>query len=119
MLVDSRGTIIMTVYVDDLIVTASSDELFVWFETELAKYYEYTNQGEVRYCLGVEFVKSEDGKRLTLIQRKYVKEILERFDFKGKKPVKLQWILNLNFLLKIVQRKLILFCRKSIELNSC
>ena len=80
--------LLLTTYVDDIVATASNPELFVWFETELGKRFEYTNQGDLNWCLGVEFSKSSDGRCLILSQQKYSKEILERFGMSNVKAMK-------------------------------
>ena len=80
---DDDHVLVITVYVDDLVCTSDSDGMFTWFEDELAKQFEYTNQGEISYCLGVEFLKSLDDKILTMCQRKYSQDLLVRFGMTG------------------------------------
>mmetsp|Transcript_55929 Transcript_55929/g.117024 ORF Transcript_55929/g.117024 Transcript_55929/m.117024 type:complete len:2321 (-) Transcript_55929:82-7044(-) len=77
--IEQVSVIILTVYVDDLIVAASSSVEFVWFEGALGKCFEFTTQGKLKYCLGVEFILSEDSRYLTLTQQGYSKKILDRF----------------------------------------
>ena len=42
------------------------------------KCFEFTTQGKLKDCLGVEFIWSEDSRYLTLTQQGYSKKILER-----------------------------------------
>ena len=80
--------IMLTIYVDDIIVAANMNDLFQWFEGEIGKHFEYTTPGKILFCLGVEFLKSDDGRYLTLSQRKYAKEVVERFGFNSGKASK-------------------------------
>lgn len=86
---DDQGyELLLAVYVDDILATTPSDELFQWFVGKLGDRFEYTYQGEASYCLGVEFIRSENGKFLTLSQQKYAKNLLTRFGMTDCKGVK-------------------------------
>ena len=43
-----------------MIVAASGTADFIWFEDKLGRKFEYTTQRRLKYCLGVEFVLSDD-----------------------------------------------------------
>ena len=77
--IQQKSVIMLTIYVDDLIVAASGPAQFTWFETKLGERFEFTTQGRLKYCLGVEFQLSDDSRYLTLTQRAYALKILEKF----------------------------------------
>ena len=82
LLIDGKevdSVIMLTIYVDDLIVAAFGNAEFIWFEDKLWSKFEYTTQGRLKYCLGVKLVLSDDLVYLTLTQCGYAKKILEKF----------------------------------------
>ena len=73
------SVIMLTIYVDDLIVAASGNAEFIWFEDKLGGKFEYATQGRFKHCLRVESVLSDDSVYLTLTQCGYAKKFLEKF----------------------------------------
>uniref|UniRef100_A0A803KNI7 Reverse transcriptase Ty1/copia-type domain-containing protein n=1 Tax=Chenopodium quinoa TaxID=63459 RepID=A0A803KNI7_CHEQI len=75
------------VYVDDLIVAGNDMEEI--FETKLflTSQFHMKDMGELRYFLGIEVDRSEQG--MFLSQRKYVADILEEYDMVNLRPLKL------------------------------
>ncbi|GKA37146.1 retrovirus-related pol polyprotein from transposon TNT 1-94 [Tanacetum coccineum] len=70
--------LIVSIYVDDLIITGSTLDLIEQFKVSMKSEFEMSDMGEMRFFLGVEVIQSEDGIHLN--QRKYAREILERFN---------------------------------------
>nr|GEV52305.1 hypothetical protein [Tanacetum cinerariifolium] len=70
--------LIVSIYVDDLIITGSTLDLIEQFKVSMRSEFEMSNMGEMCFFLGVEVIQSEDGIHLN--QRKYAREILERFN---------------------------------------
>ena len=82
LLIDGKevdSVIMLTIYVDDLIVAASGNAEFIWFEDKLGGKFEYATQGRFKHCLRVESVLSDDSVYLTLTQCGYAKKFLEKF----------------------------------------
>ena len=78
---DNTNVFVVSYYVNNNVAATSNESLYEWFETELGKNFEFTSPGTLAYCLGVEFLRSSDGKYLTLSQCKYADNLLKRFDF--------------------------------------
>ena len=77
-------TIYMLIYVDDIIVTSSSQKAITALLSDLKTDFALKDLGELNYFLGIEVRKEEDGILLT--QEKYAKEILTRVGMKNCKP---------------------------------
>ena len=76
--------LIIVLYVDDLILTG--DELLILScKADLAKELEMKDMGLLHYFLGLEIWQRSDG--LFVSQGKYAREILEKFDMHGCKPI--------------------------------
>ncbi|XP_014506257.1 uncharacterized protein LOC106766008 [Vigna radiata var. radiata] len=73
-------TLLICLYVDDLLITKSSTREIECFKLKMMEELEMTDLGSLGYFLGLEFVQTKDG--LHLNQRKYILETLERFNLK-------------------------------------
>ena len=80
----SGHTILLTLYVDDLILTGSSEEIVQQIKLALQAEFRMKDLGELKYFLGVEFVRSSDS--LWLLQRQYALDVLSRFGMTACKP---------------------------------
>jgi hypothetical protein len=70
-----RGvSIYMLIYVDDIIVTASSQESVAALLRDLKKEFALKDLGDLHYFLGIEVKKSKEG--IVLSQSKYARDIL-------------------------------------------
>ena len=76
---DQEGnTSLISLYVDDLIITGNACELITEIKNQLSQEFEMKDLGELHYCLGLE-VWRESGKTM-ITQSKYVREIHNRFN---------------------------------------
>jgi len=76
---DEKGNVaLISLYVDDLIITGSAHKLIEEIKVQLSQVFEMKDLGELHYCLGIE-VWREPGKTL-ITQSKYTKEILKKFN---------------------------------------
>lgn len=73
--------IIVSVYVDDILVTGSNENLVAEFKTEMLKVFEMTDLGLMSYFLGMEVKQDHNG--ILISQKKYAKEILKKFHMEG------------------------------------
>lgn len=75
---NEKGIIFVTVYVDDLFVAASLNELFNEFHDQLENEFKLNYLGHIREYLGVEFTKIAGGYKLN--QRGFTDELVKAFD---------------------------------------
>ena len=72
--------LIISLYVDDLLVTWSNTTLVKEFKDEMQKLFEMTDMGEMSYFLGMEI--HQDHKGIFICQMKYANEVLVKFGMK-------------------------------------
>jgi hypothetical protein len=77
-------TAFLLLYVDDIVLTASSDGLLQQIIASLHKEFAMTDLGALNYFLGVSVTRDSSG--MFLSQRKYAMEILERAHMVGCNP---------------------------------
>lgn len=76
---------IITVWVDDLLLFASSDDILQSVKTQLCAEWEITDLGEPSKIIGIEITRIRDGIKIS--QEKYVESILKREGMEGANPV--------------------------------
>ncbi|XP_068461649.1 uncharacterized mitochondrial protein AtMg00810-like [Phaseolus vulgaris] len=85
--VKHQGTniLVISLYVDDMLVIGSNVEEINWFKLEMKKVFKMTDLGLKSYFLGIEIKQNQD--EVFLSQRKYAKEILKKFLMENCKTV--------------------------------
>lgn len=78
--------LVVSLYVDDLILTGNDLEMCVEFKSSMQNEFEMTDMGKMKFFLGVEVDQREDGIHIS--QKKYAKEVLERFNMQDCNSVK-------------------------------
>jgi hypothetical protein len=63
-LVNSK-IMILVLYVDDLLFIGSNKEIITWLKLQLENMFEMINLGNLRYYLGVKFIKLNKGIFMT------------------------------------------------------
>lgn len=81
-----KHILLVSLYVDDLIFTGDDESLCAEFKSSMQKEFEMTDMGKMNFFLGVEVHQDCDG--IHLCQRKYAKEVLERFNMENCNSVK-------------------------------
>jgi hypothetical protein len=71
---------VTTLYVDSLIILASNATKLKWLKSELEKEFEMSDLGELHDCLGVKFGRNRKAHTITMNQRRYIEEVLERLN---------------------------------------
>lgn len=74
-------------YVDDLLITGNSMEAINETKSLLSSHFKMKDMGELRYFLGIEVDRSDQG--IFLSQKKYITDILEEYKMTQCKPLKL------------------------------
>ena len=81
---DVRKCIILVIWVDDLIISASNCELMESVKRSLSDKFKMKDSGVLQWFLGTEFICS-DGV-IEMKQTRYIKRILEKFGMHDSKP---------------------------------
>ncbi|CAL5347060.1 unnamed protein product [Camellia sinensis] len=76
--------LVVSLYVDDLLVTGSSKELIDKFKEEMKDVFEMTDLGRMTFFLGMQVHQKQN--EIFLCQHKYAKEILKKFNMQECKP---------------------------------
>ncbi|GKC80458.1 putative ribonuclease H-like domain-containing protein, partial [Tanacetum coccineum] len=72
-------SLLVQVYVDDIIFGSTKKELCTEFEKLMHKKFQMSSMGELTFFLGLQVMQKEDG--IFISQDKYVDEILKKFGF--------------------------------------
>ncbi|KAH9685900.1 hypothetical protein KPL70_014158 [Citrus sinensis] len=83
---EGGNILIISLYVDDLIFTGNNESMFEEFKKSMEKEFDMSDLGKMRYFIGVEVVQNENG--IYLSQKKYAKEVLDRFGMRESHPSK-------------------------------
>ncbi|XP_016570718.1 uncharacterized mitochondrial protein AtMg00810-like [Capsicum annuum] len=78
-------TVMVLVYVDDLLVTGNNYKLLCDTRQEIQKKFKMKDLGELKFFLGIEFSRSVKG--IVMPQRKYALELVAATGLGGAKPV--------------------------------
>jgi hypothetical protein len=76
---------IVTVYVDDLIITGDDEQGIRSLKNALNGRFKMKDLGELRWCLGIEVNRTDTG--IEINQKQYLCSILQRFGMDQSKPV--------------------------------
>lgn len=82
---NGKDTVYMLVYVDDIILTTSSDALHQFIISKLNSEFPMTDLGPISYFLGISVKRDVNG--LFLSQRRYAEDIIARANMSSCKPV--------------------------------
>jgi hypothetical protein len=75
-----QGTIVyVLVYVDDILVAASSSEAVSWVKEQLAAAFDVRDLGEAAYFLGMRLVRDRGSRTLKLTQQRLATELVARY----------------------------------------
>ncbi|GJS53626.1 putative ribonuclease H-like domain-containing protein [Tanacetum coccineum] len=81
---DRRDIMLVQVYVDDIIFGSTKPSMVKDFEDLMQKEFKMSSMGELTFFLGLQVKQTSAG--IFLSQDKYVKDILNKFDFRTIKP---------------------------------
>ena len=70
--------IVVSLYVDDLLVTGSNADFIKKFKAQMMEAFEMTDLGEMTFFLGMEIQQTQQG--IFIGQQKYAKEVLKKFN---------------------------------------
>jgi hypothetical protein len=72
--------IIVSVHVDDLLVTTKNERIRHWFEREMGKHFELVTQRDNVSYLGMNIIVDYDNKIIKCTQEGYCKDLLKKFE---------------------------------------
>ena len=83
----NRGgiTLLIAVYVDDIMIVSDSIKEIRNFKHFLAQKFDIKDQGEIGYCIGLEFNRDNGG--ISIRQKGYILDILKKFGMADSKSV--------------------------------
>ena len=93
--VHSNG-IIIAVFVDDLFIAGPSITDIKDLKKELMSLFDMIDLGAYRHYLGMEVIRDRKAQKITLCQKSYLKNILERFGMANSHPVATQMTEHLS-----------------------
>ena len=76
---NNTTSIIITSHIDDLLIYGPNIEDIQALKIALSKKIEITNLDEIFYYLGIEVIRDRAKKSLCMSQRKFIKELLNKF----------------------------------------
>ena len=85
---EDKGTlIIVLVHIDDCTIVGKSKMLIGQFKTEIAKYVEITDLGDLHWILGIEVHQIREKQTIMLSQKSYIDSILHHYGFEDLNPI--------------------------------
>lgn len=84
---NANSIVIVSLYVDDLLIASSNMKRLDWLKMALHKKFDMTDCGPASVCLGLEILRDRAKKTLHVSQAKYTLKVLERFNMIDCKPV--------------------------------
>ncbi|CAJ2653926.1 unnamed protein product [Trifolium pratense] len=91
---DISDAIVICLYVDDLLITGHNTTSIEKFKGRLKSEFEMSDLGKLNYFLGLEFHYASDG--IVLHQRKYIEDVLKRFQMENCKAAETPMDANLK-----------------------
>lgn len=83
----SEDLLIVIIYVDDLIIFTSHIGMIKELKFRLEEEYDMSDLGELHFFLVVHIERNRTTRTITMHQRNYSEEVLERFGMEGCKPI--------------------------------
>lgn len=81
-----QNTIIVAVYVDDLLIFGSNSTMITKLKKSLAQHFKMKDMGIVSSVLGMHITRNEDGS-ISIDQKQYLADVLQRFKMSDCNPV--------------------------------
>ena len=91
----NKDLLVIVVYVDDLLITGSSNRMIDSFKKDMATEFEMSDLGRLSYYLGIEVHQREDG--IVLSQDCYAQKILEETKMVSCNPTHVPMEMNAKF----------------------
>lgn len=86
MKVSTQSTIIIGLYVDDLLLLSDCIKDLNQIKSGLTATFEMKDLGDANYILGIRIVQDEEDGSISICQDEYIKQVVKRFGFEEAKP---------------------------------
>ena len=73
-------TYLFCLYIDDMLFIGNSKEMISKLKSQVSLKLEMKNLVSTKFILGMEIVRDQAGRKIWLSQRKYITNVLERFN---------------------------------------
>jgi len=83
----NKEKLIMTIYVDDIILASKSMDMLMQVKSSLKSHFKVTDLGPISNVLGIDVERNEVTGSIKLSQKKYIEELLSRFNMQDSKAV--------------------------------
>lgn len=77
----------ITIYVDDFFIFTNDTKMKKRLKKFLCNRFRMKDLGQAKYCLGLQITRNEERGELLLDQRKYIEDVLDRFNLANSHPV--------------------------------
>ncbi len=77
---DDTATILVALYVDDLLIASNNLNELIAFKQKLASTFEMADLGEADCVLGIEVSRDRDNQTIRITQRRYTESILQKYN---------------------------------------
>jgi hypothetical protein len=84
----ANGLILITVWVDDMLLFATSIQTMQIAKRDIMDTFEVTDLGEPKKLVGIEISRDRKNKRITITQSKYIETILAKYGLQDASPVR-------------------------------
>ena len=85
--IENGEILIVTVYVDDLIVAANNVNKISELKATLSQEFRMKDLGEIHHCLGIRITRDREKGMIELDQQAYIQQIIDRFGMSNANPV--------------------------------
>jgi Reverse transcriptase (RNA-dependent DNA polymerase) len=72
----------IAIHVDDMLITCNTISGMAVIKKELCEKFEMQDEGEAKWMLGIEIIRNRKNLSLSITQRRYINDMLERFGMK-------------------------------------
>lgn len=96
--------LIISLYVDDVLLTGSNVELMENFKVEMKNHFEMSDLGLMTHFLGIEVLQSRQG--IFTCQENYIKKVLEKFGMENRKKVETPLAADMKIMKEDVAEKI-------------
>lgn len=83
----NKNYMFIGVYVDDIIIASKDEEWIKQMKKNLSEKFKMKDLNEINYCLGIEFAMNEKKNEIFLSQKKYITDLLFKYNMNESKPV--------------------------------